>query len=140
MVEQTLKLLGLEQLAMRRADRLSGGEIQKVIMARALVQDPKVLLLDEPTSNLDLHNQLQVMDLMEQAVVDQGLSAVVSVHDINLAFRYADIFLMLKDGKVHTLASKDEVDSRTIGEVYGVEVIVEKIQDYRVVIPVRSSG
>ncbi len=139
LVEQTLCRMGLDKLSMRQVDRLSGGELQKVVMARALVQNPQVLLLDEPTSNLDLANQLQVMDLMKQAVVEQNLSAVVSVHDINLAFRYADIFLMLKGGAVHSLASTDEVTCKMIEDVYGVEVIMEKVHDYKVVIPVGTS-
>ncbi len=135
-VEQILDLMGLRNLAMRQTNRLSGGEIQKVIMARALVQEPKVLLLDEPTSNLDLRNQLQVMDLMKHAVAKQGISAVVSVHDINLAFRYADYFLMLKNGTVYTLSSKQDITPEMIRDVYGVDVILEKVQDYKIVIPV----
>ncbi len=138
-VEQILDVMGLRALAMRRSNRLSGGEMQKVIMARALVQEPQVLLLDEPTSNLDLRNQLQVMDLMKQAVGMQGLSAVVSVHDINLAFRYADNFLMLKDKTVHTLASKQDITPEMIKDVYGVDVILERVRDYKIVIPVEAA-
>ncbi|RLC31802.1 MAG: iron ABC transporter ATP-binding protein [Deltaproteobacteria bacterium] len=139
LVAQTLELMNLQHLAGRPADQLSGGEMQKVVVARALAQEPEVLLLDEPTSNLDLKNQLQVMELVRNAVYKQRLSAVVSVHDINLAFRYADYFLLLKDGNVHTLASTDEITPAIIQEVYGVEVIVTRIKGYTVVTPVGVS-
>ncbi|RLB54862.1 MAG: iron ABC transporter ATP-binding protein [Deltaproteobacteria bacterium] len=137
-VEHTLALLGLSRLAMRSVNRLSGGELQKVAIARALVQEPRVLLLDEPTSNLDLKNQLQIMELIKQAVSEQDLSAVVSVHDINLAFRYADYFLMLKDGGVHALTALDGITPEVIWEVYGVDVILTKVEGYTVVLPLQS--
>ncbi|MBW2060523.1 MAG: ABC transporter ATP-binding protein [Deltaproteobacteria bacterium] len=136
-VERILRLMHLEHMAQRPLRYLSGGETQKVIMARALAQEPEVLLLDEPTANLDLKNQLQVMDLVTNAVREQGLSAVVSMHDINLAFRFVDFFLMLKDGTVHTLTPKEAVSPSMIQEVYGVEVILSQIKDYTVVIPIR---
>ncbi len=138
-VEHILMLMDLQDLAYKQANRLSGGEIQKVILARALAQEPDVLLLDEPTSNLDLKNQLQVMDLVRQVVRRQGLSAVVSIHDINLAFRYADYFLMLKHGKIHTLAPKEEITPEIIQDVYGVEVILTHIRGYTLAIPIRPT-
>ena len=134
-VEEILKLMGLQDLAYKQTDRLSGGELQKVILARALAQEPEVLLLDEPTSNLDLKNQLQVMDLVRQIVDRQGLSAVVAIHDINLAFRYADYFLMLKQGKIHTLAPREEITPEIIQDVYGVEVIFTHIEGYTLAVP-----
>ncbi len=136
-VEDIISVMGLRHLAHRQANQLSGGEIQKIILARALAQEPKILLLDEPTSNLDLKNQLQVMDLMKRAVTTQGLTAVVSVHDINLAFRYADYFLMLKDHKIHTLAPKDQITAETIQDVYGVSVMMGCVEGHTVVVPVK---
>ena len=135
-VAKILKRLHLEHLAHRPANQLSGGELQKVIIARALAQEPEVLLLDEPTSNLDLRNQLQVMNIVCTAVRDYGVSAVVSLHDINLAFRFADHFLMLKEGKVHTLAPREAVVARDIEDVYGVKVILSQVNGYQVVIPI----
>lgn len=138
-VERVIKLMNLEHLALRPANQLSGGEMQKVILARALAQEPAVLLLDEPTSNLDLKNQLQFMNLVTKAVREHGLSAIVCLHDINLAFRFVDHFLMLKDGTVHTLAPKERITSDIIQEVYGVEVILRRVRDHTVVIPVKET-
>lgn len=137
-VDRVLERMGLAHLAHRPADQLSGGETQKVLIARALAQEPDVLLLDEPTSNLDLKNQLQVMNLVAGAVRDQGISAVVSVHDINLALRYADRFLMLKDGRVHTTTTADDMTPEVIRDVYGVDVVVSRVNDRTVVVPLEA--
>ena len=138
-VEEILEKMGLEEIAMRPVRTLSGGEMQKVILARALAQEPDLLLLDEPTSNLDLKNQIEVMRLVREAVNERGLSAVVCVHDINLAFRYADRFLMMKDGKVHTQGGREAVTSEAIQAVYGVSVIMGEVQGYPIVVAVEGS-
>jgi iron complex transport system ATP-binding protein len=138
-VEDILTRLQLGHLAERPVDRLSGGELQKVIIARALAQEPEVLLLDEPTSNLDLKNQLQVMKIIRNAARDYRISAIVSLHDINLAMRFVDYFLMLRDGKIHFLAPKEKVSPHDIEAVYGVEVIISKINEHQVVIPVEGN-
>jgi iron complex transport system ATP-binding protein len=138
-VEDILKRLQLEHLAQRPVDRLSGGEYQKVVIARALVQEPEILLLDEPTSNLDLKNQLQVMNIITKAVRDYRISAIVSLHDINLAIRFVDHFLMLKEGKVRFLAPKAKVESEDIEDIYGVKVMISKINEHQVVIPLEGN-
>jgi len=135
-VEDVLKRLQLERLAQRPVNHLSGGEHQKVIIGRALAQEPEVLLLDEPTSNLDLKNQLRVMNIITNAVHDFSISAIVSLHDINLALRFVDHFLMLKGGVVHFLSPKDMVTSAAIEEVYGVKVIIGHVDGHKVIIPV----
>jgi iron complex transport system ATP-binding protein len=139
-VETTIRQMGLEDLAMRPVNSLSGGEMQKVILARALAQEPDLLLLDEPTSNLDLKNQLEVMGLVHRAVKEQGLSAVICMHDINLALRYADRFLMLKDGKVHTQGGKEAVTSEAIYQVYGVRALLGEVEGYPIVVAVNGNG
>jgi len=133
-VETLLKQMALEEMAMRPVRTLSGGEMQKVILARALAQEPDLLLLDEPTSNLDLKNQLEVMGLVHTAVRDRGLSAVICMHDINLALRYANQFIMLKDGKVHTQGGRDAVTPNAIHQVYGVRVLLGEIEGYPIVV------
>jgi len=137
-VEDILKRLHLEHLAQRPVNHLSGGEHQKVIIGRALAQEPEVLLLDEPTSNLDLKNQLRVTNIITNAVHDYNISAIVSLHDINLALRFVDHFLMLKGGVVHFLSPKEMVTSAAIEEVYGVKVIIGQVNEHKVIIPVDS--
>ncbi|MBM4332000.1 MAG: ABC transporter ATP-binding protein [Deltaproteobacteria bacterium] len=137
-VERVLQVMRLEDYAMRPIHELSGGEMQKVIIVRALAQEPKVLLLDEPISSLDLKNQLEVMDLICRVVEDQGLSAILAIHDINLALRFADRLLFLKEGRVYALADRRAVTPRVIREVYGVEVILQEVQGYPVVIAVNG--
>jgi iron complex transport system ATP-binding protein len=138
-VEDILKRLQLEHLALRPVDRLSGGEYQKVVIARALVQEPEILLLDEPTSNLDLKNQLQVMNIITKAVRDYQISAMVSLHDINLAIRFVDHFLMLKEGKVRFLAPKEKIEPEDIEDIYGIKVMIGKINEHQVIIPLEGN-
>ncbi len=133
--EKTIRQLGLEHLAMRRVTNLSGGELQKVVIARALAQSPEILLLDEPTSNLDLKNQLEVMGLIRHVVETQGLSAVVAIHDLNMAVRFADSFLFLKEQKIYSVTDRKELDPETIRAVYGVEVTLQEVGGHTVVVP-----
>ena len=94
-----LRLLKLEDLAMEDFNELSGGQQQKVFVARALAQETGVLLLDEPTSNLDIRHQLEVMDTIRNVVTEKSLAAVVAIHDLNLASRYSDKTLLMKTAK-----------------------------------------
>lgn len=138
-VERVLTAMKLESFALRRVSELSGGEAQKVVIARALAQEPRLLLLDEPTSNLDLKNQMEVMSIVANAVTEHGISAVIAVHDLNLALRFADAFLVLKDGRVHTLADRSGLTADVIRDVYGVRAVVSEVEGYPVVVPVGAS-
>ncbi len=134
-VETLLDQMGLSHLSHRPVCDLSGGEVQKVMIARALAQSPRVLLLDEPTSNLDIKNQLEVMGMIRCVVREQGLSAVISIHDLNLALRFSDAFLFLRDHRVHALHARNELTAKTIREVYGVEVTLVNVGDHKLVAP-----
>jgi len=135
LVENIIGEMGISHLAMRPVSDLSGGEIQKVIIARALAQSPSVLLLDEPTSNLDLKNQLEVMELIRRVVEDQGLSAVVAIHDLNIAARFADRFVFLKEHRIHAVCTQKDLTAETIRDVYGVEVTLANIDGHTLVVP-----
>lgn len=138
-VAETLELLNLQDLAMRDFAQLSGGQKQKVLIARALAQEPAILLLDEPTSNLDMKHQLDVMETISSLVKDKGISAVMAIHDLNLAARFSDKLVMLKDGKVYAVGSPNELLSeRNIRDVYGVEAIVMNLLDKPCIVPLRS--
>lgn len=134
-VEKILAEMNLEPFALRPVHSLSGGEMQKVVIARALAQEPKVLLLDEPTSNLDIRNQFEVMAMIRRIVQERDLAAVVSIHDLNLAFRFADMFLMMRHHKVYRFIDKKEATPEMIREVYGIDVSLAEVKGHSVVVP-----
>ena len=121
-VEEMLDRLGLDLLAQRPVDQLSGGESQKVALARVLVQEPKLLLLDEPTSALDLKNQVEILTLLRKIVRERNLIAVLSMHDINVAVRYTDRFLLLRKGELVGDVVRDGLTPELIENVYGLPV------------------
>lgn len=135
LVEKILIQLGLSNLAHRRMEDLSGGEAQKAAIARALAQTPKVLLLDEPTSNLDLNNQLEVLNLLRRIVDEGRLSAVIAIHDLNMALRFCDRLLFLKDHEVHAVLDRKDLGSKLIEAVYGVKVALQQVCGQLVVVP-----
>ena len=130
-----IRSLGLEKLAMRHIDRMSGGELQKVAIGRALVQEPSLLLLDEPTSSLDLKNQMDILGLIRRVVREHDVCAVMSMHNLNMALRWADKVVFLKDGGIFDAGDARSVSSETIAAVYGVTVEVIRHRDRTVVIP-----
>ncbi|MCE5261603.1 MAG: ABC transporter ATP-binding protein [Euryarchaeota archaeon] len=135
MTNQAIKSLGLEDLAMCYIDEISGGEFQKVQIARALVQEPNVILLDEPTSSLDLRNQHRMMRRIVDLVKGKGLTAVMSMHDLNLALRYSDKFIMLKEGRIFAAGGSEVVTPENIEHVYEISVYVEKVRGHLTVVP-----
>ncbi len=135
LTEEILKIMGLEEYSLRYINELSGGELQKVVIARALVQEPQILLLDEPTSDLDLKNQLEVMKILKEVSSTKNIASVVVMHDINLALRYSDKFIILKDGQVFTSGGKEVITPEIIKKTYGVDVHVTNFEGIPVVIP-----
>lgn len=136
-VWETLKLLNIEHIAMRDFYELSGGEQQRVLIARSLAQEAKVLLLDEPTSNLDIKHQLEVMNLTRKLVTSQKLTAAVAIHDLNLASRYCDKIVMLKNGQVYAAGDTFSVLSpESISTVYDVEVVINSIKNIPYIVPI----
>ncbi len=134
-VDAAIKRLGLEQLTLRHLDQMSGGELQKVCIARALVQEPTVMLLDEPTSSLDLKNQLEILRTIDFVVQEHELAAVMTMHDLNLALRFAHKFLFLKDGRIFYHGARDELTAEMVEAVYKVEVDILTHQGQLVIVP-----
>ncbi len=138
-VDGAIKSLGLQELAMRYIDQMSGGELQKVAIGRAMVQEPKLLLLDEPTSNLDLKNQLEILRLLRHAVRDHGLAAVMTMHNLNMALRFADKYIFLKEGRIFDVGRPEELSAETVGAVYDVAVEIYRHNGHSLVIPVKET-
>ena len=134
-VRGALRRLQLEDKMLRSISTLSGGEAQKVILARALAQEPRVLLLDEPTSSLDPNNPHAVLRLVRHITAEKGLSTICVVHDLNLAVRYCDRFLFLRDGEVYASGGKTIMTPETIEEVYGFRTHVIDYMGVPVIIP-----
>lgn len=129
MVYEVLRLMGIEDLAMRPANQLSAGQRQKVMLARGLAQEPEILLLDEPTANLDVKHQLNVTKMLQELAHSKGLLILMICHDLNIAAKYADSVIMMKDGGIYAVGPTDEVIVEdNIRAVYGVEckIIVDE--------------
>ena len=108
-VANMLKTMDLEDIALRDLDKLSRGQRQKVLLARALAQDTDYLLLDEPTSNLDLKHQMEVMEMISSMVKQRKMAAIVAMHDLNLASRFSDRMVMLKTGRIFCAGRPQQV-------------------------------
>lgn len=133
--EHALRAVGMEDCRLRYVDQLSGGEQQKILLARALVQEPKLLLLDEPTSSLDLKNQYEVLGLVRRFCRERNITAVLVIHDLNLALRFCDRFLFLRGGRVLAFGGPEAVTPANIRAVYGMDAAVEQVRGVPVVIP-----
>ncbi len=135
-VLKSISLLELEHLAMRDFAELSGGEMQRVLLARAVAQEAGILLLDEPTSNLDIRHQIEAMEILRQLVTVKNISAIVAVHDLNLAARYADRMIMLSGGRICATGSPSEVlTADGISKSYGIRVTVRNENGRPFIIP-----
>ncbi len=124
---QAMAFTGVDKLADRKIDQLSGGERQRVFIARAICQEPKIMLLDEPTASLDLAHQVRVMDLMKKLKNEMGITVIMVSHDINLASMYGDRLLLLKEGRIIRMGVPEDVITRkTLEEAYGCSLLVDQ--------------
>jgi len=127
LAKKYMKMTHTWQFADRPVTELSGGERQRVIISRALTQEPQILLLDEPTNHLDICHQLEIMDLIKNFTHTENLLIISVFHDFNLAARYCDSIILLKEGKIVDVGRLEEtLTSRNIKKVFGVDTIVKK--------------
>jgi iron complex transport system ATP-binding protein len=138
--EAAMDKLDVSQFTGRRLERMSGGERQRVVLARALASEPSILLLDEPTSMLDIGHQQQVLELVDELRRSAGLTVVSTLHDLTIAGQYADELVLLDAGRVAAAGPAASVlTAELIGQVYAARVEVRKGHDGRpVVVPVRN--
>ena len=126
-VREAMRLTNTWQFARRTFSELSGGERQRVVVARAVAQDPKALLLDEPTVYLDISGQIEIMDLLRRLNRDKGITTIAVLHDVNLAARYCDRLALLNDGRLEAVGSPREVlTPEAMQAVYGVDVVIRQ--------------
>jgi len=127
MARRAMELAGVEQFSNRTFNELSGGERQKVILAMALAQEPKLLFLDEPTAHLDINHQVAILELIKGLNREQGVTVVGAMHDLNLAALYFDRLVLLKEGAIFTEGSPSAVlTEKTIRDVYGASVRIDQ--------------
>lgn len=134
-VSRALVDLELEQFATRFCDELSGGERQKVFIARALAQEPHILILDEPTSALDPKNQLEVLEVVRRVTHEAGLASVLVLHDVNLALRFCDHFMLVRDGEVVAAGDRSVVTGEALTQTYGTPFKIVEIDGVPVAVP-----
>lgn len=130
-----MQKMKLDEFSLRNVSELSGGEAQKVMLARALAQEPRLLLLDEPTSNLDPHNQHEVLQVVKKIAQEHNICVAIIIHDLNLAIRYCDRFMFLKDSKVFSYGGLEVMTPENIEKVYQIHVHIIEYMGVPVIVP-----
>jgi iron complex transport system ATP-binding protein len=134
-VDAVIKRLNLEHLSLKYIDQMSGGELQKISLARAFVQETNLFLLDEPTSNLDLKNQAEILGLVKRVVKGHSIAAIMTMHDLNTALRYSDKYLFLQNGSICGAGNVKNISCSMVESVYGIPVEILQHKGYPVIIP-----
>ena len=134
-VRDVLDRMHLTDYALRKVSELSGGEAQKVMLAMAMAQQTQVLLLDEPTSSLDPKNQHEVMQTVRNIAREHDISVITVIHDLNLAIRYCDSFLFIKDSRVYARGGREVMTAENIEAVYDMHVHIVDALGIPVIIP-----
>ena len=134
-VSEILVSLGLDDIALKDINKLSGGQRQRVFIARALAQQPSILLLDEPTASLDLRHQHEVLLLLRE-LAEGGITVVMAIHDLNLALKYCSEFLILDKGLLVAGGGKEIFREDLIEEVYRVRIKIIREGDQVYIVPI----
>ncbi|MBR3484494.1 MAG: ABC transporter ATP-binding protein [Lachnospiraceae bacterium] len=133
-VIKTLKEMGLEELAGRNTAELSGGERQKVAIARALAQEPKLLVFDEPTGNLDIANEQLILKEILRVTKEKGIGVLTSLHNLNEALSIGDVFFFIKDGKIRYFGDSSIVTEQVINDIYDADVSIIEYKGEKIIV------
>jgi len=133
-VEKILKDMQLLRFANRSAEALSGGEKQKIAIARAIAQEPKLMVFDEPTGNLDMANELLIIEEARYLAREKNISILSSLHDLNQALSFGDKFFFLKNGAVKYVGGQETITSEVVKDIFGVDVRIREIDGQTVVL------
>lgn len=133
-VEKILADMGLESLALRNANRLSGGERQKVAIARAMAGEPKLLVFDEPTGNLDIANEQLIIEEAKMLARTKGVAVLCSIHDLNRALYFGDKFFFLKDGVITSNGGRDAVTPLAIKSTFDLDVRIVEAENQKIIL------
>ena len=131
---KTLKEMGLEELAMRNTAELSGGERQKVAIARALAQEPKLLVFDEPTGNLDIANEQLILKEILRVTKEKGIGVLTSLHDLNEALSIGDVFFFIKEGKIRYYGDSSIVTEQVIKDTFDADVSIIEYKGKKLIV------
>jgi len=139
-IEESLAAMTVEHLAQRSALELSGGELARVLLARALAQTPQILLADEPTAGLDPAHKLNLLSHLAK-ISASGMSIIVVLHDLTMAARFCDHLVLLQEGRVyHAGAPKEVLTEKALGEVYHIKVHIAEVGGHRIILPLDIEG
>lgn len=133
-VEKLIEDMGLQEFANRSAEELSGGEKQKIAIARAMAQEPKLMIFDEPTGNLDIANEQLIMEEAKKLAREKNISILSSLHDLNQALTFGDKFFLMKDGVIKYTGGKACITEQTIRDIFDVDVKIAQIDGRTVVL------
>lgn len=133
-VNRVLEELEITHIASKNVNQLSGGERQKVAIARALAQEPKMLVFDEPTGNLDIQNEKLIFDLAKKIASEKGITVFIAIHNLNFAMDFGDKFFLMKDGEIKHTGGVDIINENTIYEVFGVKTKIIEVDGVKAIV------
>ena len=133
-VEKILRDMGLETFAQRNVDALSGGERQKIAIARAMAQEPKLMVFDEPTGNLDISNEHLIIQEAKKLAREKNISILSSLHDLNQAMEFGDKFFLLKDGVVKYAGGQEIITEEVIYDIFDIQVKIVEIDHHKLIV------